>query len=141
MIPSNPSEEPVTAHAPVRICDVGGWTDTWFGSPGQVCSLAAGPGVTVRAEAAPREPGIPPAHLVAPDIGVDHRFGPDDGDGWQVAPPGTRSLLECAVAEALSKVDPPASWSATVTITSAVPPGASLGTSASVTQRHASNSG
>ena len=43
-----------TATAPVRIADVGGWTDTWFGSPGHVCHLAVGPGVTVRAIRATR---------------------------------------------------------------------------------------
>ena len=30
--------------APIRIADCGGWTDTWFGSPGQVCHLAMEPG-------------------------------------------------------------------------------------------------
>ena len=36
----------VRATAPVRVADVGGWTDTWFGSPGQVCSVAVGPAVS-----------------------------------------------------------------------------------------------
>ena len=39
----------VVAHAPVRICDAGGWTDTWFASSGLVCSVAAGPGAEVAA--------------------------------------------------------------------------------------------
>ncbi|MCU1352304.1 MAG: hypothetical protein JWM05_1513, partial [Acidimicrobiales bacterium] len=43
----------VRATAPVRVADVGGWTDTWFGSPGRVCNLAAGPGVTVEVRVGP----------------------------------------------------------------------------------------
>ena len=70
----------VRAHAPVRVCDVGGWTDTWFGSPGQVCSIAVSPGVQVLAELVhqrgPAGDGAGPVHLVAPDLGEDYRFGP-----------------------------------------------------------------
>ncbi len=32
---------------PIRICDFGGWTDTWFGGPGRVVNLAVRPGITV----------------------------------------------------------------------------------------------
>lgn len=35
------------ATAPVRTCDIGGWTDTWFGGPGRVLNLAVSPGVEV----------------------------------------------------------------------------------------------
>lgn len=87
----------VVATAPVRVADVGGWTDTWFGSPGQVCSVAVSPGVTVTAE------------LV---------------DG-----PSTRfedALLDAAMAA----IEVPGGVE--VSIASAVPPGASLGTSAAV---------
>jgi len=31
----------------VRICDNGGWTDTWFGGPGRVLNIAVNPGVSV----------------------------------------------------------------------------------------------
>jgi len=31
----------------VRICDNGGWTDTWFGGPGRVVNIAVTPGVHV----------------------------------------------------------------------------------------------
>src|SRR5207237_9326036 len=44
----------VVATAPVRVCDIGGWTDTWFARHGHVCSIAVRPGVTVRATAYPR---------------------------------------------------------------------------------------
>ena len=37
----------VHASAPIRICDNGGWTDTWFGGPGRVVNIAVEPGVEV----------------------------------------------------------------------------------------------
>lgn len=40
------------ATAPVRVCDAGGWTDTWFAGTGVVCNLAVRPGVSV--EVTPR---------------------------------------------------------------------------------------
>jgi D-glycero-alpha-D-manno-heptose-7-phosphate kinase len=39
------------ATAPVRVCDAGGWTDTWFAATGQVCNLAVRPGVRVEVTA------------------------------------------------------------------------------------------
>ena len=45
-------------HVPVRVCDVGGWTDTWFAERGRVCSLAVGPGVSVRASATPGDGAV-----------------------------------------------------------------------------------
>ena len=42
------------ATSPVRVCDIGGWTDTWFARHGHVFSIAVQPGVAVRAAAYPR---------------------------------------------------------------------------------------
>lgn len=134
----HPQISVVTATAPVRICDVGGWTDTWFGAPGVVCSLAVGPAVSVTAELSPRPDGAtrpggtPPIHLVAPDVGVDHRFGPDPDRGWDQPSPSVEPLLQHAVAEVMSTAILDPDQVVTVTISSLVPPGASLGTSASV---------
>lgn len=127
----------VTATAPVRVCDVGGWTDTWFGSPGQVCSIAVGPAVSATASRTVEPPGavVAPVRLVAPDIGLDHRFGPHPELGWDSPEPSVEPLLEHAVAEVLASHEaggaapvPPFE----VTLRSSVPPGASLGTSAAV---------
>lgn len=38
------------ATAPVRVCDAGGWTDTWFAGTGVVCNLAVRPGVRVEVQ-------------------------------------------------------------------------------------------
>ena len=45
----------IEASVPVRICDNGGWTDTWFGGPGRVVNIAVNPGVevSIRATAGP----------------------------------------------------------------------------------------
>src|SRR5580704_12048710 len=45
----------IEVSVPVRICDNGGWTDTWFGGPGRVVNIAVTPGVkvSIRATAGP----------------------------------------------------------------------------------------
>lgn len=117
----------------VRVADVGGWTDTWFGAPGRVCHLAVGPGVRVVADlvARPASEGRP-VGLAAPDLGVDHRTGPSTSAGWSQPDPGIDPLLEHAVAAVLETIELPDGIGVDVTVTSAVPPGASLGTSAAV---------
>ena len=130
----------VVASAPVRVADVGGWTDTWFGGPGRVCHLAVGPGVRVEAalvRAAGRhttswDGGAGPVRIVAPDLGVDERCGPSSEEGWATPLPGRQPLLEHAVASVLEAHAPDEGCEVEVRVTSAVPAGASLGTSASV---------
>lgn len=123
-----------TATAPVRIADVGGWTDTWFASSGAVCHVGVGPGVTVRVQVDDGPRSALPVRLIAPDLGQDYRFDPATVSGHGSEPRRHR-LLEHAIAAVLTENH--ASGRAApgpiqVTITSAVPPGASLGTSASV---------
>jgi D-glycero-alpha-D-manno-heptose-7-phosphate kinase len=106
----------VAVHVPVRTCDVGGWTDTWFAQHGRVCSLAVGPGVTVLASTTPGDEEV---IVDAADYGVVFRVGSE--------PPEHRLLAE-AVREA-GGVD---SVQVHLRVASSVPPSASLGTSASV---------
>ncbi len=124
----------VVATAPVRVADVGGWTDTWFGSPGRVCHVAVGPGVEVRASLVPRSPDGP-VHLAAPDIGVDQFVGPGgppEAPTWTMPSPGRHPLLEHAIASAVAEAALPDDLGVELRIASHVPAGASLGTSASV---------
>lgn len=107
----------VVVDVPVRACDVGGWTDTWFAGSGRVCSLAVGPAVTVAVMATDGDGEV---IVVAPDLGA--RFDVTD------APPEHR-LLADAVAETGGA---PAGRGLEVVITSVVPPATSLGTSAAV---------
>ncbi|HET8929350.1 MAG TPA: hypothetical protein VFN21_01710 [Acidimicrobiales bacterium] len=120
----------VTVTAPVRIADVGGWTDTWFARTGAVCHLGVGPGVTVHAALHDGAPGGRPVRLIAPDLDEDYPIGPSPSTGWDDPEPGRHPLLEHAVASVCRRFAP--AGPVTVMISSAVPPGASLGTSASV---------
>lgn len=99
---------------PVRACDVGGWTDTWFAREGRVCSLALGPGVSVDA----RRADGPTTSIEV--VATGERFPVEE------APAHHRLLVE-AVAEASPQGAP-----LDLRIGANVPPGASLGTSASV---------
>lgn len=105
----------VTIAVPVRVCDVGGWTDTWFAERGRVCSVAVEPGVTVSARATPGVGEV----TIRLDGGASFTVGSE---------PVEHRLLAAAVAEAgdLGPLD------VRVDVSAAVPPGSSLGTSASV---------
>jgi D-glycero-alpha-D-manno-heptose-7-phosphate kinase len=109
----------LVATAPVRICDVGGWTDTWFAGSGAVFSIAVEPLVVVEVRASPTCAGR--ILLAAPDLGerCDYVLG---------APPGRLPLLEAAIGSATI----PPGTSLEVSIHAGVPPGSGTGTSAAV---------
>lgn len=107
----------VRSSAPVRIADLGGWTDTWFAGTGVVCSLAVQPGASVSISATPGDGAVT---IDAADFG--HRYALATGRG-------RHPLLEAAVDE----VGLPAGVDAVVRVSSPIPPGASTGTSAAVT--------
>lgn len=110
----------VVARAPVRVCDAGGWTDTWFAGSGLVCNLAVGPGVEVRVRTRSR-PG--PTNVALDVAAYGDRYETALGDR-----PGRHPLLEAALASAA-----PAEGAALdVSITAAPPPGCGTGTSAAV---------
>ena len=102
---------------PVRICDNGGWTDTWFGGPGRVLNIAVRPGVDV---------SIGPAET-RDSVLVDL----DDAEGpypvMHGAPRGARhSLVEAAI----DMLPPPDGMGLEVSIRCAVALGSAAGTSA-----------
>ena len=111
----------VVARAPVRVADVGGWTDTWFARRGRVCHLAVGPGaeVTVR-----MEPGRAGEGTSVDLVALGERRLIVVG----TTPCGTDLLLHALDAGLAGCGDA----HLRVEVRSAVPPGASLGTSASV---------
>ena len=109
----------VLATAPIRICDIGGWTDTWFARHGQVFNMAVRPGVGVRIDVYPRGSREAPVVIDARNYGT--RYAPDlNASEW-----GPHPLLEAAFRE----VGPPADADIEVIIASRVPAGASTGTS------------
>ncbi len=113
----------VRASAPVRACDLGGWTDTWFAGTGRVLNLAVRPGVDVAVTVSARGTFEAPVVLDAVDLG--ERCGLVPGE----ALPGRNPLLE----QAIASVALPSGCDLEVRVASSVPPGSSLGTSAAVT--------
>jgi D-glycero-alpha-D-manno-heptose-7-phosphate kinase len=102
----------VRASAPVRICDTGGWTDTWFARSGAVFSIAVSPRVevTVRfgtGDGAALDPLLEAAvAMVAPEsvgrVAVEVRSGVPAGAGT-----GTSAAVVVALLAALRPDLPP----------------------------------
>jgi D-glycero-alpha-D-manno-heptose-7-phosphate kinase len=113
----------ITALAPIRICDCGGWTDTWFARHGRVFNVAIRPCAEVRVEVFPATSARPPIVLDVADFG--DRYAPALLPGrWDRHP-----LLEAAIAS----VGLPSGVAVDLRISSGVPAGAATGTSAAVT--------
>jgi D-glycero-alpha-D-manno-heptose-7-phosphate kinase len=108
-------------NAPVRVLDAGGWTDTWFAGHGLVCHLAVGPGAEVLAHRRPLANGeATTVQLHLPAFNDHYHFRVDQA-------PGRHPMLEAALRRWA-----PATCRLEVTVSSPVPPGSGLGTSASV---------
>jgi len=117
-----PPHRVINATAPIRICDNGGWTDTWVARHGKVFNIAVRPLVTVRIDVFPSGSRDAPVVLDVQNGGT--KYAPDlDASSW-----GPHPLLEAAFRE----IRPPGDADIEVTIRSDAPAGASTGTSASV---------
>lgn len=111
----------VNAAAPIRICDNGGWTDTWFAKHGRVFNIAVHP--YAEAQVAVRR-GEGRVTLFAENYGDRYVVAAQPSAPWTKHP-----LLEAAIA--YMRVPPDLDLD--VTIYSQAPAGASTGTSAAVT--------
>jgi D-glycero-alpha-D-manno-heptose-7-phosphate kinase len=114
---------PSTIHAiaPCRICDIGGWTDTWFAKSGNVVNMAIYPYVEVHITTKHRNGGQ--ITINAHNYGESINFDCDNIDFN-----GKHDLLKAAF-----KLFPvPESIGLDIIIKSQMPPGASTGTSAAV---------
>jgi D-glycero-alpha-D-manno-heptose-7-phosphate kinase len=109
----------IRAVAPIRICDNGGWTDTWFARRGRVFNIAVTPYVEV--EVCLHGEGVDgdPVTIHLENYGERYSFGPD-------ALPDRHPLVEAT----LDEIGLPRGVCAEVSISSGVPPGSSTGTSA-----------
>jgi D-glycero-alpha-D-manno-heptose-7-phosphate kinase len=112
----------ITSLAPIRICDNGGWTDTWFARHGQIFNLAVSPYVEVQIVVYPCESRENRITINAENYGDRYDIVP--GKHWDRHP-----LLEAAI----EYMHVPANLSLEITIFSEAPGGASTGTSAAVT--------
>lgn len=112
----------INSVAPIRICDNGGWTDTWFAGHGTVFNIGVSPCVEVQVAVYP--------HRARADRIVVH--AENYGERYAVVPgqrgDGRHALIEAAIEE----MAPPEDIAIEITIYSEVPAGCATGTSAAV---------
>lgn len=112
----------INATAPIRICDNGGWTDTWFAEYGRVFNIAVSPLVTVQIACYKKQHQQAPVTIFAENFG-DQYMPKLDGTAWEKHP-----LIEAA----LVHMGIPKGLAIELYIYSEAPAGASTGTSAAV---------
>jgi D-glycero-alpha-D-manno-heptose-7-phosphate kinase len=126
MTPGDPRQpiRVINSGAPIRICDNGGWTDTWFADHGKIFNIAVYPYAEVQIEVYPigRSGGEPRVVINAENYGERYVAQPKADGEWR------HPLLEAAI----ERMRVPEDLSVEVTIFCEAPAGASTGTSASV---------
>ena len=113
----------VNSVAPIRICDNGGWTDTWFAGHGKIFNIGVYPYAEVQIEVYPAGSLDGRIVIYAENFGERYVVHPEN-DSWARHP-----LLEAAI----ERMRVPEDMAVQVTIYSEAPAGASTGTSAAVT--------
>ena len=112
----------INSVAPIRICDNGGWTDTWFAGHGKVFNIGVYPYVEVQIEVFPRDAQQDRIVLFAENYGERYVVRPEV-PGWDRHP-----LLEAAI----DYMHVPQNVALQISIYSEAPAGCSTGTSAAV---------
>ena len=112
----------INSVAPIRICDNGGWTDTWFAGHGQIFNIGVYPYAEVQIAVFPNNGRASQIIINAENYGERYVVIPEKH--WDKHP-----LLEAAI----EYMHLPANLCLEVTIYSEAPGGASTGTSAAVT--------
>jgi len=130
----------INSVAPIRICDNGGWTDTWFARYGRIFNIGVYPYAEV--QIAVFAEGSQPDRIIihAENYGERYAVGPNNPDNvYEAHPPASsiqstmhwdkHPLLEAAI----EYMQVPSNLAFEVTLFSEAPGGASTGTSAAVT--------
>jgi len=112
----------INSVAPIRICDNGGWTDTWFAGHGRIFNIGVYPYAEVQIAVFPKGQRESQVVINAENYGERYTLTPEKH--WDKHP-----LLEAAI----EYMRIPKELSLEVTIYSEAPGGASTGTSAAVT--------
>jgi len=113
----------INSVAPIRICDNGGWTDTWFAEYGKIFNIGVYPYAEVQIEVYPFNGERDRIVIYAENFGERYVVRPENL-GWDRHP-----LIEAAI----ERMKIPGDLAFQVTIFSEAPSGASTGTSAAVT--------
>ncbi|MBW7995897.1 MAG: GHMP kinase [Candidatus Glassbacteria bacterium] len=114
----------INSAAPIRICDNGGWTDTWFAGHGRIFNIGVYPIVEVQLEIYPRTATAERIVINAENFGERYALGSSKGGDWDRHP-----LLEATI----RRMNVPDDYAFEITIYSEAPSGAGTGTSAAVT--------
>jgi len=110
--------------APIRICDNGGWTDTWFAEFGRIFNIAVSPYVQAQINVYWREERDHQVSLFAENFGERYCFEPNEITDWLKHP-----LLEASI----RRMGVPEQLAIEITLYSDAPAGGATGTSAAVT--------
>lgn len=119
-LPHGRPQRIVNSVAPIRICDVGGWTDTWFAGHGRIFNIGVSPHVEVQIAAYPR--AAQPERIVVYAENYGERIVITDAPPMQQRHP--------LIAAALAEIPPPNDLAVAITIFSEAPAGCATGTSA-----------
>lgn len=115
------TERTINAIAPIRICDIGGWTDTWFAKHGAIFNIGVYPYAEVQIRQSPRSGSTSQVTIYPIDFESPYLMGDSNNS--------RHPLLESAI----RRIGIPANSDIFVSIHSEAPAGASTGTSAAVT--------
>jgi len=113
----------INSRAPIRICDNGGWTDTWFARYGRVCNIAVAPTVEVQLK-------VFDGHAESTAITI-HALNFDDR--YCIGQPSGNYSRHPLIEAALDCMRVPEGQSIELSIHSEAPAGGSTGTSAALT--------
>ncbi|MGI6374731.1 MAG: GHMP kinase [Anaerolineae bacterium] len=125
MAASNLPHQIINSVAPIRVCDNGGWTDTWFAERGAIFNIGVYPYVEVQIDVYPRSERSQRVMLNAENYGDRYAVFPRREQHEWIRHP----LLEAAI----DLMGVPSDLAVEISIYSQAPAGCSTGTSAAVT--------